>query len=299
MQEVKYMKVCFPKPGQASRVAMILPALLLVSGCVKRNSTPAVSLSPAAPAPATQDGSSSDGTGGDKNNSEGAISPSLVTGIFLTCVQQGAVSKDKPEAIIGCKHGKKGKPGETPADYSFGFKPPKENAAKSYVVNRPKGQSFDAIYVVKGSSAEQVQSTIDQTVVSAKKVGVDADASDAVVGDKLNKVTTVGTDNELNAVTSDSLIASAECEKAIPSKTKIKLDVVNHCEFDVDAIWVDFQGELKTYGTITKKGGTFSVDTFGGHPWKFFRLDNGLLYETYVGVDEGEKSIAIGLNLCN
>ena len=61
---------------------------------------------------------------------------------------------------------------------------------------------------------------------------------------------------------------------------KVRLRFNNQTNSSIEAFWVDFEGKLKSYGTISS-GDTLNMGTFEKHPWLFENVDTKKCLGTY------------------
>ena len=64
------------------------------------------------------------------------------------------------------------------------------------------------------------------------------------------------------------LSSCSDLGKSGPSRVAVKSWLINDCSRDLEVIWVDYSGQLKSYGVLAPRD-RLSLSTYEGHPWLF------------------------------
>ena len=86
-----------------------------------------------------------------------------------------------------------------------------------------------------------------------------------------------------NGTRNDSIKLSNNCKDIAESEggaRKISIIFHNQTNSSIEAFWVDFEGKLKSYGTINS-GDTLNMSTSEKHPWVFKNVDTKKCLGTY------------------
>ena len=86
-----------------------------------------------------------------------------------------------------------------------------------------------------------------------------------------------------NDTRNDSIKLSNNCEDLVESEgggRKVSIIFNNQTNSRIEAFWIDFEGKLKSYGTINA-GDTLNMSTFEKHPWLFKNVDTKKCLGTY------------------
>jgi len=94
-------------------------------------------------------------------------------------------------------------------------------------------------------------------------------------------------------ISSFSVSAVAETWKSIVSNKPVTLTINNYLMKPIELYWIDYQGDLKLYGTISP-GSVRTQTTFATHPW-LIKYD-GLTYLVYRADERPQQSLMVGLD---
>ena len=238
--------------------------------------------------------------GGD----EGADVPSNISGVYLTCQTESMATAQKPQSSVGCysadANGKRVKTPTIAAGAVYGFKPPVIDAKNIsvYVLRLTNDPKYDSVFIAKGSDgsfADEVNRVIQETMVTAQFDQFQGGTKVAVMGSKISGILK-NPDAVASDVSYESVIENLQCEHSTQGEasTMLTLTINNQCKFEIDILWVDYGCKQVSYGVLNL-GESKDINTYIGHPWRFFRVSDGVLIDSFKAYDN--KSGAT-VNLC-
>ena len=84
--------------------------------------------------------------------------------------------------------------------------------------------------------------------------------------------------------------------KSGPSRVAVETWLINDCARDLEVMWVDYSGQLKSFGVLAPRH-RLSLSTYEGHPWLFVDATLNECLGTWMPdseIDQGKL-----MRLCN